>query len=216
MDWDEADDLSQKGMDQIEISALELLQDLKVLKEKTPELEPVLVSSPMGRALHTAKIILGILSDDFPHIDKTIEPGIQEISNFSIESFSCLAKRDDVNDPKIPIEFLFVEDVIHRINPMVWNSLPENLKDFAGKVESAGSADTRMMRTLNQWKDKSTLGIFVTHDGMVCSQIYRDTAMKISSLGRGHYIRLQSIQNNKWKILNSSQARINEALKSLV
>ncbi len=182
----EAQDLTEKGIEDVRASANELADLIQ------PDEEVEIWSSPMGRTLETAKIIAETLEQKGVHLrrkGKAKESGIKvfeqlsEVKNFSWSLFAPLINGGEIelagkkfivdknltNPNNIGYPEYFTEDAIKDITPEAKAQLPEEyVKEIEG-FEKFIDATHRIMKPLSRLKklnDKSYRVIIVTHDAL--------------------------------------------------
>lgn len=183
---EEAQDLTEEGIEDVKVNA-EKLADLI-----QPDEEVEIWSSPMGRTLHTAKIIVETLEQKGVRLRRkgdAKESGIKifeqlsEVKNFSWNLFSPLITGGEVefggrkfiidknltNPNDIGYPEYFTEDGIKDITPEAKAQLPEDYVREIEGFEKFIDVTKRMMKPLSRLKkleDKSYRVIVVTHDAL--------------------------------------------------
>jgi broad specificity phosphatase PhoE len=208
---EQANDLTSEGIEKVKISAKELAD----LVGREEEVE--IWSSPMGRTLHTAKIVAEVLEQNGVKLRRKgdardsgikVFPQLGEVKNFSWSLFSPLVFGGDVefNGHKFTIDkektnpkglhYLeyFADDVIKSLPSEVTNQWPEGYVKAIEGFEKFASVTKRIMVPLSRLKkleDKSYRVIIVTHDGLAgfIANIFANS--KQGSLNPGEFINLE-------------------------
>ena len=185
---EEASDLTAQGMEDVARNAEKLADLIK------PDEDVEIWSSPVGRTLHTAKIISQILQQKGVHFrvskqDNSKEYGIKiwkqltEVKNFSWKLFYPLVVGGEVefagrkffidknftNPKNIDISKYFSEDGIRDIDLKYKQTLPKEYVEEIEGFEKFINVTKRLMLPLSRLKkirDKSYRIIIVTHDAL--------------------------------------------------
>lgn len=183
---EQAEDLTEEGIEEVKANAEELADLIQ------PNEEVEIWSSPMGRTLHTARIISETLEQKGVHLRRkgdAQETGIKvfeqlsEVKNFSWNLFSSLITGGEVefagkkfivdknltNPNNIGYPEYFTEDGMKDITPEAKAQLPEDYVREIEGYEKFVEVTKRIMKPLSRLKkleDKSYRVIIVTHDAL--------------------------------------------------
>lgn len=208
---EQADDLTKEGEKEIKERAEELADLIK------PGEEIEIWSSPMGRTLHTSKIIAEIFEQkgiDLRKKGDAKESGIKvfeqlsEVKNFSWTLFMPLIKGGEVqfgdkkfivdksltNPDNLDCQEYFIKDGIKNMDPKAKTQLPEDyVKEIEG-FEKFMEATKRIMKPLsrlNKMEDKPYRVVIVTHDALTGFIANVFSGGKQGGLNPGEFINLE-------------------------
>jgi broad specificity phosphatase PhoE len=155
------------------------------------------VSSPMARALHTARLIVdqlllhrnansGSTQDTIGAIDKRIDRQLRELDNFNILSFrkACNEAFGHTMTEDETQTVLFNDDLLQHVTKLTGDSI-----SFLDSVERASAARKRIFDMLETAHSDPTPQhwILVTHDGLA-GHVVREYLAPHTSLRRGSCI----------------------------
>lgn len=183
---EQAEDLTEEGIEEVRTNAEELAELIQ------PDEEVEIWSSPMGRTLHTAKIIAEALEQKGVRLRKkggAKETGVKiferlsEVKNFSWNLFCPLVAggeiefggkkffvdKNSTNPNNLGFPEYFIKDGIKDIAPETKIRLPEEYVREIEGFEKFIDVTKRIMKPLSRLKkleDKSYRVIIVTHDAL--------------------------------------------------
>lgn len=181
---DEANDLNEKGIEAVERSSheiAEILQDSKLV---------TLYTSPMGRAIHTAKILKQHLEARIPEVRLISAVELQEVHNFSWALFYESVLCSGVEAGKQPTDHWFALDPFREKTPELLRTLPEHLRAFIQNVETADEAQIRMRGFLRATEEVAGDKVYVTHDGLLCGLLQDLSDNTVFTCTRSHYFEI--------------------------
>jgi len=207
----DAGDLTMEGVEDVKKSAVELADLIK------PGEEVEIWSSPIGRALQTAKIISQVLEQKHISIRKKgnlnkhgikVFEQFSEVKNFSWKLFYPLVVGGEVefagkkffvdknltNPAGLTPSSYFLQDGIKHIDLSYKQKLPEEYVQEIDGFEDFINVTKRLMRPLAQLKkikDKSYRVIIVTHDALTgfIANIFSGEGMQ--GINPGDFINLE-------------------------
>ncbi len=197
---DQAEDLTEKGIEEVKANVAKLAELIG------PDEEVEIWSSPMGRTLHTAKLIAEVLENKGIRLRKkgdARETGIKvheqltEVKNFSWNLFCPLLEGGEVefggkkftidksltNPKNLGYQEYFLNDEIKNIPQEVRDQLPKEYLDTK-----------RMMKPLEHLKkleDKPYRIIMVTHDALTGFIANVFSGGEQSGINPGEFINLE-------------------------
>ena len=207
---EEADDLTENGIQQIRESAEKLADQIN------PDEEVVIWSSPLGRTLHTAKIVAEVFRErglKFHAKGKAAESGIKifpqfiDAKHFSMRVFLQLMKGGEVqyqgnkftidktktNPRNLGYPEYFTSGAFQNIPDEVLNEFPEEyvkkLKKSEGFFATAGRM-TKALERVNKVNDKPYRVIIVTHGALLGFLANSFDATK-HGVDKGEYVNLE-------------------------
>ncbi len=197
---DEARDLTLEGIEKVRIRTAEFLQYIG--------LSPVIIrSSPMGRTLHTSKLIRSCLQEGGVRVYPIeIDSELTEVHGFEWNLFNPLvvggrvdyAGRSFEIDPNktnpshLTHSVYFMKDACHDLDGEVLAGLPSAYIEAIARFERFGSVKARsgqfLRRVCGEETEATIIG--VTHDALICPIISAYSGGKVLSLNPGDYIHL--------------------------
>lgn len=208
---EQAEDLTEEGIKEVKVSAKELADLIQ------PNEEVEIWSSPMGRTLHTAKIIAETLEQNRIWLRRKGDakgPGIKvfeqlsEIKNFSWNLFNPLitggavefggrkffVDKNLTNPNNLGYPEYFTDDGIKNITSEAKAQLPEDYVQEIEGFEKFIDVTKRIMKPLSRLKkleDKPYRVIIVTHDSLTGFIANIFSGGKQSGLNPGEFINLE-------------------------
>ena len=172
----DANDLTEKGIAAVTASA-RALRDRRGAFERV-----VLLSSPRGRTLHSAKLIGGVIGVGKGII---IEPLLDEVANFNWDHFSPLVSGGKLdfggrtytinakltNPKKLALGEYYNCNAIADITPSARSKLPPSYVDYIDSIEIFESTSARLLKVLEKVRWLAQLPgnyrlVLSTHDAL--------------------------------------------------
>ncbi len=206
-----ADDLTPEGISAVKEGTQALAEIIK------PDEEIAIWSSPLGRAIHTAKIIAETLKQKGFHPRKKgvaspwgikVFQELTEVKGFSWSLFSPLinggqvdlngrsffVKKEETNPNNLPYPDYYIQDAIADIPPEVRQSLPPDYVEVIEGFEKFREVTERLMRPLSRLKelrDKPYRVIIVGHDSQAMFLANLFSAGQKKGLDPGEFVNLE-------------------------
>jgi broad specificity phosphatase PhoE len=168
-----------------------------------------ILSSPTGRCLHTARVVLGQISDHFASLATATftpisEPGLTEVEGFQWKLFTPLARggeithggetfsidRAESNPEGLSPGDYFFGDRLHALGERVTSKWPSVYVQAIKQFERASSVRGRMksvLRTLNPFRQS----FLFTHDALTGFMVRAFTQGTSTELPRGGFLVLE-------------------------
>ena len=217
---EEANDLTEEGIEKVIANAGEFAKAL------SPARKVAMYSSPMGRALHTAKIISGVLhGKGLPVQQCSIEHLLTEVLNFRWSLFAPLVNGGEVsyngstfavdarqtNPEGLSEQSYFMADNSQEIAQRLRGKLPDAYIDALAQFEKYPSVSARMDRFLGGIDDCQSDVIAVTHEALLCRILHDATEGRVNSLEPGSYVHLSRRVYGAY-VLNAGKSEVNKGV----
>jgi len=179
---DEANDLNEKGVAAVTASAKDIREILKDSSKVT------IYTSPMGRAIHTAKIVQGILSEGVKDVSLVSAIELQEVYNFNWPLFkeAVLASGLEMATSEHTDKW-FALNPFREKSPERLERLPAHLRDFVKNVENVEEARKRLLDFVESKANEPGDKIYVSHDGLLCGLLKELSGDQLFTCTRSHY-----------------------------